>query len=654
MIKYLFSLVLFFSPFYLLAQLTNVDSLVEVLAKMPADTHKVLLLDSIGSYYLSQQLDSTPIFAKQALALAKKLDYKKGLIESYNVYGNYHERKTQYDSALYYYHQGLEICEETNSTAGLAIILNNLGIVQTRLGKYQEAMKLYFEALEAEEKQGNEKGLAEAYNNIGIIYYYMQDVPKTIEYLEKSIEIEERLGHEDVLLKGYNNIGALYDYLKDYDKALEFYEKSYALSKKLKDRAEMSINLNNIAMVYYSKGDYKEAEDFQQQSLALKEELGDFRGAAYSYHNFASLEKAQGNIEKAEAFYLKGLAIAEERGLVNVQSETYKNLAELFNEKQDWDKAYDYLTQHSNLRDSVLSLDRAKAVAELEAKYQNKKKENEILEQRAVIAESDLKLAQKNRQLLLIVAIAVVLGLLGLLLINQQRLRNRQLKQENELKEARAKIELQQQLETQRLSISQDLHDNIASQLTFIISSMDNMKYLFKLEEGPLLQKIQSISNFSKNTTYELRDTIWAMNKGFVQWQDMQERIENYLRQADEMTDGIDFKFNFGKNVDPTHNFSATAGMHIYRIIQEGVNNALKYAEASKIELSVEQKEQKLKLIINDNGKGFDEDEVELGNGLFNMEKRAEAVGGRFEIESEVGKGTSLVLEIPVESMGDS
>jgi signal transduction histidine kinase/Flp pilus assembly protein TadD len=646
--KQLFTLVFSFFPFLLFAQLPNVDSLVQTIPNIPVDTNKVLLLDSIGTYYLKHHLDSTPIYAKQALALAKKLDYEKGLIESYNLYGNYHERKTSYDSALYYYNQGLEICRANNNVAGLAIILNNLGIVQTRLGQYQEAMKLYFEALEAEEIQGNEKGMAEAYNNIGIVYYYMQDVPKTVEYLEKSIEIEERLGHDDILLKGYNNIGALYDYLKDYDKALEFYEKSYALSSKLKDRAEMSINLNNIAMVHYSRGDYKKAEEYQQQSLALKEEIGDFRGAAYSYHNFASLEKAKGNVEKAEAFYLKGLEIAESRALVNVQSETYKNLAELFREKKDLDKAYGYLMQHMSLRDSVLSLDRAKAVAELEAKYQNKKKENEILEQRAVIAEGDLKLARKNRQLLLFIAIAVVLGLLAVLFINQQRLRNKQLQQENELKEARAKIELQQGLEAQRLSISRDLHDNIASQLTFIISSMDNLKYLFKLEEGPLLQKIQSISNFSKNTTYELRDTIWAMNKGFVQWKDMQERIENYLRQADEMTDGIDFEFILDKNVDPTHNFSATEGMHIYRIIQEGVNNALKYAEPSKIELSVEQKEQKLKLIINDNGKGFDEDEVEFGNGLFNMEKRAEAIGGSFELHAAIGEGTSLVLEIPM------
>ncbi len=647
--KQLFTLVFALSSLCLSAQLSNVDSLLKTMPQMPADTHKVLLLDSIGSYYLSQNLDSTPIFAQKGLALAQELDYKKGLIESYNVYGNYYERKTQYDSALYYYNLGLEICRETNSVSGLATILNNLGIVYTRLGKYQKAMELYFEALEAEEKQGNEKGMAEAYNNIGIIYYYLQEVPKTIEYLEKSIEIEERLGHEELLLKGYNNIGALYDYLKDYDKALEFYEKSYSLSKKLKNRAEMSINLNNMAMLYYEQQNFKKAEELQAQSLALKEEIGDFRGAAYSYHNFASLEKARGNIEKAEAFYLKGLAIAEERGLVNVQSETYKNLAELFKEKQDFGKAYNYLSQHLGLRDSVLSLERTKAVAELEAKYQNKKKESEILEQRALIAEGDLKLARKNRQLLLIIAIAVVLGLLAVLFINQQRLRNKQLQQENELKEARAKIELQQQLEAQRLSISRDLHDNIASQLTFIISSLDNLKYLFKLDDGPMLQKIGSIRNFTKNTTYELRDTIWAMNKGFIQWQDMQERIENYLRQADEMTDGVNFEFNLDENVDPTHNFSATEGMHIYRIIQEGVNNALKYAEASKIQVVITQKEQKLHLAVNDNGRGFDVDEVEMGNGLFNMEKRAAAIGASFELHSKTGKGTILSLVIPIE-----
>lgn len=631
------SFLLLLFPTFLGAQLQQVDSLIEALPHMAADTQKVLLYDSIANYYLIQQPDSVPLFARKGLALSEKLDYDKGRIESYNILGNFHERKTQYDSALFYYDKALPICQSSNSTAGLAIVLNNKAIVYTRQGKYQEAMELYFEALEAEEQMGNEKGIAEAYNNIGVVYYYLQDMDKTIEYLQKSLEIEERLGHKDILLKGYNNIGALYDYQKKFNKALFYFQKSFDLAEELEDKAEMSISLNNIAMIHYENRDFEKAEGYQARALALKKALGDYRGAAYSYHSFASLEQAQGNVQKAEAFYLKSLEIAKEKQLNRVQSETYKNLSALFQEKGDYQKALDYLQAHLSMRDSVLSEERTRAIADMETKYQSKKKENEILSQRAAIAE-------QRRQNLLIVGLGLLLLLSALLFITRQRAHNRQLRQEKALQAANAKIELQQHLEEQRLSISRDLHDNIASQLTFIVSSVDNLKYQFKLQEEPLLKKLSSISHFIKSTTQELRDTIWAMNKGFIRFADMRERIAGFMEKARDMTSGLVFEFEIDEAVDPQLQLSAVEGMNVYRVLQEAVHNALKYAQAEHIRVSIQAQNAGFVLNIEDDGRGFDSLDVEAGNGLYNMEKRASEIGAVFDLQSAVGEGCRIRL----------
>jgi signal transduction histidine kinase len=85
---------------------------------------------------------------------------------------------------------------------------------------------------------------------------------------------------------------------------------------------------------------------------------------------------------------------------------------------------------------------------------------------------------------------------------------NRQLEQESQLKLAISKIETQNKLQQQRLDISRDLHDNIGAQLTFIISSVDNIKYGFEIENPNLNSKLDRISNFTKSTIVELRDTI--------------------------------------------------------------------------------------------------------------------------------------------------
>src|SRR5690606_2488490 len=201
--------------------------------------------------------------------------------------------------------------------------------------------------------------------------------------------------------------------------------------------------------------------------------------------------------------------------------------------------------------------------------FETEKKENEILKQRAQLAEKDLVVRRKNLWLFGSLGFALVLALLGYLLFNQQKLKNRQLQKEVELKFALAKIETQNQLQEQRLRISRDLHDNIGAQLTFIISSIDNLKYGFKDISEKLGNKLSSISNFTSQTIYELRDTIWAMNKECITFEDLQSRIANFIEHAKNASEKIEYSFNIDKNVNDSLVFSSVEGMNIYRIIQE-------------------------------------------------------------------------------------
>ena len=83
---------------------------------------------------------------------------------------------------------------------------------------------------------------------------------------------------------------------------------------------------------------------------------------------------------------------------------------------------------------------------------------------------------------------------------------------------------------------------------------------------------------------------------------------------------------------------------NLYLIFKESLNNAVKYAEASQIDLHLNLKSRFLKMEISDNGKGFDIDKIKRGNGLNNLEKRAKEIGGQIDIKSEPGKGTCINL----------
>ena len=318
----------------------------------------------------------------------------------------------------------------------------------------------------------------------------------------------------------------------------------------------------------------------------------------------------------------------------------------IFNKKRNnLEKAVQDQEDYIKLRDSVFDSDRAKTFSELEAKYQNEKKEKELLKSKVAIANKELEIKKKNTQFLILGLISLALLIIIYLVYRQQKLKNSQQEQEYELKSAIAKIETQNKLQEQRLQISRDLHDNIGSQLTFIISSVDNIKYAFELKNSKLDNKLSSISNFAKSTIVELRDTIWAMNNSEISLENLQTRIHNFIEKAKEAKAEISFNFtieNGLKNIV----FTSIEGMNIYRTIQESINNSIKYADATTINIKAEKVDNSIQITIVDNGRGFDIETIKEGYGLNNMQKRIVEIGGQFGIQSDVN-GTEIKLLLP-------
>jgi Signal transduction histidine kinase len=210
-----------------------------------------------------------------------------------------------------------------------------------------------------------------------------------------------------------------------------------------------------------------------------------------------------------------------------------------------------------------------------------------------------------------------------------------------------ARIETQNKLQEQRLRISRDLHDNIGSQLTFIISSIDTLKYGFSDASEALSGKLTSISEFTSHTIYELRDTIWAMNKNNITLEDLQARITNFIEKAKTAAQVTSFEFKVESANADTITLTSVTGMNMYRIIQEAVNNSLKYAIASHISVTISEEKDAFSMEIKDNGIGFDIKTVALGNGLSNMKKRAHDIKALLVIDSQIEAGTVIKVRLP-------
>jgi len=204
--------------------------------------------------------------------------------------------------------------------------------------------------------------------------------------------------------------------------------------------------------------------------------------------------------------------------------------------------------------------------------------------------------------------------------------------------------------EEERKRIARELHDDTAQQLIALSHQLESfasdnkhlsaadMELLKKLREQ-LREAVQGVRHFSRDLRPPMLDDLGLLPA--LEW----------------LTDDLERQFGIKADlrvIGTERRFIPEAELLFFRIIQEAVSNARRHAEASKVEITIEYDEGKTRGIIRDNGKGFELPETlgELSRtgklGLIGMEERAKLLGGSLRLESEPGKGTTVVIEAPV------
>lgn len=520
---------------------------------------------------------------------------------------------------------------------GEAKSYSNLSLVYYYQGKYEKDLAYSLKAIHIFEKLNDLENLSLEWGELG---YRMKkrNLEKAIQYMQKSKQIAEENNLQKPLLSIYNNYGVLKEMKVEYDSALFYYEKGLALKQKINDQVGIPYSLNNIAGVFVLRKQFDKAEENYQKALEIRKKINDTVGIAENYSYLGDMNLMQKDFKKAIGFYQKSTKITDKHKYLGLSQDSYHKISECYENLGEHQNALQNFKKFAALKDSLINQETNSKIAELEVKFDTNEKEKQLLQKQAEVETSRIKFS-------VAIVFAILASIIGFLFYRQQRLKNKQQHQEFELKSAMAQIESQNKLQEQRLSISRDLHDNIGAQLTFIISSLENTKFGIPNLETAVEKRLDKISDFTRNTIVELRDTIWAMNKADFTMEDLSSRIFNFVEQAQSANQNILFNFSIDENLK-NKKFSSVVGVNLYRTIQESVNNAMKYANAHHIVINAEKFQEGLKIEIKDDGKGFDTENVDVGNGLLNMKKRMEEIGGNFSINSEIGKGTSVNVEL--------
>ena len=205
-------------------------------------------------------------------------------------------------------------------------------------------------------------------------------------------------------------------------------------------------------------------------------------------------------------------------------------------------------------------------------------------------------------------------------------------------------IELQQKIQNERERISRDLHDNVGAQISYLVSNIDWITQ-HETAENEKHERMSSLSSTAKNLMSDMRETIWALNKPEISFDEFSDKLKAFALRMIQFDPGI--KFHSEEDIKTDFHFAPGEALNIFRICQEAITNAIKHSGASSIGLKLKSGQAgRFSITITDNGKGFPENKSDNDGhyGLENMKQRALESKAELRIISETGKGTSIIV----------
>jgi len=555
---------------------------------------------------------------------------------------------TEYLANLYksktIFEENLNRTRSINYKIGEAKTLNILAIIYYLMGNYEKSTEFNIQSFKIFEEQKNYDELANAYGEYG---YQMKrrELQKANQYMLKGIQIAEKNKVSKVTIaKLYDNFGVIKEMEDKLDSALILYNKALKIKYELNDSAGIPFSLNKIANAKALQGKFKEAYKILNQSDKFrKKEAGDFGKAdnlAY-YGDFFSME---GKIDSAIKYYQSSLDLSLKNGYTFLVEYCYRQLSDLYEKKFDFKNAFLNFKKYSSYKDSISNVATNQRIAELELAF-------EISEKDKLIAQQQVQL--KQRAILFIsvgtTLLFLFLGMIGLYAYQVQK--RKIIAKEMELTKRLSVEESNRKIAETKLNISRELHDNIGSQLTLIISSLDNLKSLIK--ENPVKDKINDTTDFARLTLTELRNTVWAMKNETGTLSDLILKIRDYLNRIKASIENI--SVNIQTETQKDYKLSSTQLINLFRIFQECLQNVIKHSKADEVKIVFSDCENGFTMKVCDNGKGIQNSDVLESSGLSFLKLRAEESNGKFYIEHNQNVngqcGTKMVFEIQAEEL---
>ena len=610
------------------------DSLKVVLAKTLTPNEKIKTLSALAkAYYTNSELDKALETNYQLLELVSKHGTKIDSAKCFRLIGLVYMQKSWYDKSLDNLMRAQQLFGESGDSAMQAKAIMNVGIVHDCMNNYPMSLSYYNKALDYFKRTKNENGIADCELNIAILLAKQKNYKPACDNLLSAIKIYEKSGNDSYLAAAYINLGLTSKKMGNYNLAIQYLNKAFHIWKKQDDQYHICyyhLNMGEIML-----------------DMKRTEEAGQY------------LNTAEKLAKKAES--------------KDLLAKAYEFLSDYNAARNNFKEAYSYLTKSKQLNDSILNAETTEKVSQIQYQYEIAKREVEKEHLVKQNLNKELELSKKNMLLYILGAILVIIAVLVMLLVAQNRIKrktNKQLEVKNDL------IELQKD-ELISLNASKDKFLSIlAHDIKNPLSSIHGISDLLLTDYDKLTEQEKKIFTRDIHTLstnlFEIINTLltWSTSQsGMITYRPTQfsigklcDKTANNLQTVAKQKDIV-----IESSVDEKLMVLADENM-IISVLHNLINNAIKYSyHGTKIRIESIQLEGFAQISVIDSGIGLSPEsqaklfkydqhfmnkgtagETGTGLGLILCKDFVDKNGGSIKVESTINEGSTFMFTIPL------
>lgn len=598
--------------------------------KMPDSKAKV---DTIIAYAKrNRKNNAIDTLFKIGFALVVKLKYTAGEPRLLNAYGVYNRDFSKYAEALENHTKSLELARRNKDTETEIYALNNLGVVYRRVDENAKALAKHLEALKLAEKIGDDFSASVSLNSIGNIHTVLGNYTDAVAYFRKGLIISEKAHNDLGISMNYNNIGEVYEFTGKFDSAIKYYKESLLYDEKIADLKGIAINYNSIGSVRRKQGRVTEAIALFKKARNITDALKDRLFQAVTYNNLGNAYLESGQLDSSRRMFFKAIAISKAIGVKGEQKTAYEGLMRLNERAGKPDSALAYSKLFKSYNDSIVIESNNRHVREMEALYATEK-ERARVDKLEADRQTELTKIKNQRFFFLGMLVLFLLVLIsGVLYYLRYRLmeHNKRLQQELDI----------------RTQIASDLHDDMGSTL----SSIHIFSELLRKSGNNKEELLSKIEANARDTLDALDDIIWLVKPCNDKFANLWQHIREYSVPMFESRD-ICFFIDFPESISEIP-LPMDVRRNIFLIIKESVNNLVKYSKCTEAAITAHDGPDVIAFSVQDNGIGFDPDQLTNRSGVKNIQARARSISADVKITSACGNGTLVQFWIKKERAG--